>query len=146
MVDTEHLDRVERFAHWLEERRKQAGFTQQELAEKTGISHSYYSKVVHIAHLRRQYGDVSRQVTAPRSITIFEGALVALEDRLGAGCRDEGLEVWSSPSPRKGSIVTTTVTGLVEDRAQLLSDTLAALMLLPPERLKLVRDLIDNLK
>lgn len=150
MIDTEHLDRVERFARWLEQQRKQAGFTQKELAQRAEMSHSYYSKVINIGHLRRTYGDGSREVNAPRSLATFEGALTALEERLGGACREEGMDVWSSLDPEEGTRLASTLKTTSNipdaDRSKLLTDTLASLMRLAPERLALVRDLIDQLR
>lgn len=141
MIDTEHLDRVERFANWLETRRREAGLTQKELAAAAGISNSYYSKLAHIGQLRRTYGDGSREVVAPRALKSFEGVLRVLGERLGNGTEQEGREVWS------GLKVVHQEVGIVntQEKERLVGDTVAKMLLLPDDKLRLVAEIVSKL-
>lgn len=140
MMDAEHLDRTERFVGWLEQRRREAGLTQQQLCEAASVSYSYYTKIVSIRRFREKFGDGDRRIQAPKSLGNYDKLLTVLEGALGRSLSSEALFVWqngtaATPCPPEQARVTADLIGLI-----------LQIQTLSPENRKLVEELVSRLR
>jgi len=143
MTQGEYLDRTEQFVEWLEGKRRQAGYTQEDLARLGGVSYSYYTKFVSIKRLREASGDRSRKVIAPQRPKALIGVLRALSERLGENCVEEGLRVWGHTYPQEGIGVHGPE---AKNEAELLLGKLIPdLVALPPDKLRLVAEMVSHI-
>jgi len=139
MSRSEYLDQTERFVEYLETKRKQAGLMQKQLADLGGISHSYYTKLIGLKRARINYGDESKQVTAPLRPDGLRGVLQTLSDRLGEDCVTEGLRLWGHYHPESEPKE-------VRDQAERqLVELILRMQRLSPDKLKTVETLVEHL-
>lgn len=134
-----YLERTEQFVDWLEKRREEAGFRQDELAAICDIHPSYYSRIVNLKSNRKKYGDSHKQVNAPRDPKVLIPALEALSKRLGEDCVAEGLRVWGHSDENH-------IEGYSPgDRALLIGRLVLRLQEMPMDKAQLVSQLVDFL-
>lgn len=140
MSRTEYLDRTEKFVEYLETKRKQAGLMQKELADRAGISQSYYTKLVSLKRARQRCGDESDKLTVPLAPTDgIRRILEVLSDRLGEDCVAEGMRLWGQYHPESEPKETR------DHAARMLLDLMKKLEQLTTAELKTISETVDHL-
>jgi transcriptional regulator with XRE-family HTH domain len=133
MSTQEHHAHTERLVDWLEQKRRQAGLTQDQVARMGGISHSYYSKIVSSWRLSEEQEEKRKRYVSAPDPKILEGILTGMKEKLGDKAVEEGFALLCPPTQKAK-------TG-DEDLVRLL----LRVQRLSPEKRKTVLELIDHL-
>lgn len=142
MIKAEYLRRTAEFATWLREKREATGLSQKRLATLGGVSSSYLEKLESLPQRLLKYGDDNAMVNAPSRPDRFINCLRVLSERLGEDCVTEGLRIWGHTYPGNG----VTPDPEEDEASEIVSDILEGVLRLRPEKLQLVRELIERLQ